>query len=74
MACGELGPDNIMEVVRETGGSEFHFAALKTVPSGMVHRNRQIGMGGSELDREYSNTVTDPDLIRATIAAARAAR
>jgi copper homeostasis protein len=74
MACGELAPDDIGQVVRETGGSEFHFAALKTVPSGMVYRNREVGMGGTELDREYSNTVTDPDLVRATIAAARTVR
>ena len=71
MACGELAPDNIAQVVRETGGTEFHFAALKTVPSGMNYRNPQVGMGGTELDREYSNTVTEPDLVRATIAAAR---
>jgi copper homeostasis protein len=74
MACGELGPDNVAQVVRETGGTEFHFAALKTLPSGMAYRNAQVGMGGTALDREYSNTVTDPDLIRATIAAARAVR
>jgi hypothetical protein len=29
-------------------------------------------MGGTALDREYTNTVTDPALVRATIAAARA--
>jgi copper homeostasis protein len=74
MACGELAPDTIGQVVRETGGSEFHFAALKTVPSEMGYRNREVGMGGTELDREYSNTVTDPDLIRATISAARDGR
>jgi copper homeostasis protein len=72
MACGELAPDNIARVVGETGGQEFHFAAPKRVPSGMAYRNPQIGMGGTELDREYSNTLTDPELVRATIAAARA--
>jgi copper homeostasis protein len=72
MACGELAPDNIARVVRGTGGSEFHFAALKTAPSGMAYRNPQVGMGGTELDREYNVTVTDPELVRATIAAARA--
>jgi copper homeostasis protein len=72
MACGALAPDNIAQVVRETGGTEFHFAAPKTVPSGMAYRNAEVGMGGTALDREYSNTVTDPDLVRATIAAARA--
>jgi copper homeostasis protein len=72
MACGELAPDNIAQVVRETGGTEFHFAALKNEPSGMQYRNPAVGMGGTELDREYTNTVSDPEAIRATIAAARA--
>ncbi|HVO00949.1 MAG TPA: copper homeostasis protein CutC [Candidatus Cybelea sp.] len=73
MACGELGPDTIAQVVRETGGREFHFAALKTIPSDMAYRNPSVGMGGTALDREYSVTVTDPELIRATIAACRVA-
>ena len=72
MTCGELGPDSIAQVKRETGLTEFHFAALKTESSGMLYRNPSVGMGGTELDREYTNTVTDPALIRATIAAARA--
>ena len=72
MACGDLAPENIAQVVRETDGSEFHFAALKTEPSGMQYRNPTVGMGGTELDREYTNTVSDPARIRATIAAARA--
>ncbi len=72
MACGELSPDNIAQVKRETGLTEFHFAALKAEPSGMQYRNPAVGMGGTELDREYTNTVTDPARIRATIAAARA--
>ncbi|HEY4161971.1 MAG TPA: copper homeostasis protein CutC [Dongiaceae bacterium] len=71
MGCGELGPDSIAQVRRETGLTEFHFAALKTLPSGMVYRNPKVGMGGARLDREYSSTVTDPDLIRATIRAGR---
>ena len=72
MACGELDPDNIAQVVRETGGQEFHFAALRPEPSDMQYRNPAVGMGGTALDREYTNTVTDPARIRATIAAARA--
>ena len=72
MACGELAPDTIGRVMRETGGIEFHFAALHQVPIGMTYRNSQVGMGGTELDREYTNTVSDPEKIRATIAAARA--
>jgi copper homeostasis protein len=72
MACGELGPDNIAQVRQATGLTEFHFAAPRVEPSGMTWRNPDVGMGGTALDREYSNTVTDPDFIRATIAAAQA--
>jgi copper homeostasis protein len=71
MPCGDLGPATIGTVRRETGLTEFHFAALRAAPSPMRWRNPRIGMGGTELDREYMLTVTDPDLIRATIAAAR---
>ncbi|WP_292102701.1 hypothetical protein [Mesorhizobium sp.] len=49
----------------------MHFAALADVPSAMRHRNPHVGMGGTDLDREYRNTVTDQDLAAATIAAAR---
>jgi copper homeostasis protein len=42
------------------------------VPSAMRYRNPQVGMGGTDLDREYRNTVTDAALVAATIAAARA--
>src|SRR4051812_40395167 len=73
MACGELAPDNVERVVKETGGQEFHFAALKRTPSGMTYRNAEGGMGGTELDREYSNMLSDPDRVRAPIAAARSA-
>jgi copper homeostasis protein len=72
MTCGELGPETIAQVRRETGLTEFHFAALRTEPSGMQYRNPAVGMGGTEREREYTNAVTDPALIRATIAAARA--
>jgi copper homeostasis protein len=49
----------------------MHFAALKTVPSGMAFRNPHVGMGGTEKDREYELTLTDKDAVRATIAAAK---
>ncbi|MER8480332.1 copper homeostasis protein CutC [Mesorhizobium sp. M1163] len=72
LGCGGLDPQNIAEVRRETGVSEMHFAALKDVPSAMRYRNPKVGMGGTDLDREYRNTVTDEVLVAATIAAARA--
>jgi copper homeostasis protein len=73
LGCGALAPDTIAEVRRATGLTELHFAALKDVPSGMVYRNPGVGMGGTDLNREYRNTVTDRELVAATIAAARQA-
>jgi len=71
MGCGALNAGNIRKVREETGLAEMHFAALKTVPSGMAFRNPHVGMGGTEKDREYEVTLTDKDAVRATIAAAK---
>lgn len=70
MGCGGLTPDNINGVRRATGLKELHFAALKDVPSAMLYRNPKVGMGGTDLDREYRNTVTDSEAVARTIAAA----
>jgi len=71
MGCGALDAGNIRTVRDEAGLTEMHFAALKTVPSGMAFRNPHVGMGGTEKDREYELTLTDKDAVRATIAAAK---
>ncbi len=71
MGCGALDADNIRKVRDEAGLAEMHFAALKTVPSGMQFRNPHVGMGGTEKDREYELTLTDTNAVRATIAAAK---
>ena len=73
MACGALDQGNIAQVRRATGVDEMHFAALKTLKSGMAFRNSHVGMGGTAIEREYEITVTDEDAVRATIAAAKAA-
>ena len=72
LGCGALDPENIAEVLGKTGLTEMHFAALTDVPSAMAYRNPDVGMGGTDLDREYRTTVTDQALVAATIAAARA--
>ncbi|RWN58425.1 copper homeostasis protein CutC [Mesorhizobium sp.] len=72
LGCGGLDPNNIAEVRERTGLTEMHFAALKDVPSAMRYRNPRVGMGGTDLDREYRNTVSDAALVAATIAAAKA--
>ena len=71
MGCGALDAANIRAVRDGAGLDELHFAALKTVPSGMAFRNPHVGMGGTEKDREYEVTLTDMDAVRATITAAR---
>jgi copper homeostasis protein len=70
MGCGALTPDTIGAVRRDTGLREMHFSAPRAASSAMRFRNPRIGMGGTELDREYALTLTDPDRVRATIAAA----
>ncbi len=70
MGCGALTPANIAHVRRAAQLKELHFAALRDEPSAMRYRNPHIGMGGTDPEREYITTVTDPDLVRATIQAA----
>ena len=71
MACGGLDVGSIAKVRDVTGAPELHFAALHTEPSRMRYRNPYVGMGGTDLEREYTNTVTDGEAVRATIVAAR---
>ena len=73
MACGGLDETNIAQVRQATGVDEMHFAALKTIKSGMAFRNPHVGMGGTSIEREYEIILTDTDAVRRTIAAARAA-
>ena len=73
MACGGLDETNIGRVKQQSGCDEMHFAALTTGPSAMSYRNPHVGMGGTEIEREYEITLTDGDAVRRTIRAARAA-
>lgn len=71
MGCGALDETNIAHVLDSTHVPEVHFAALTSEPSGMAFRNPAIGMGGTEIEREYTNTVTSEEAVRTIIAAAR---
>lgn len=71
LGCGALDETNIAAVRDRTGLKEMHFAALMDVPSGMAFRNPHVGMGGTEHDREYWLTLTDPARVAAIIAAAK---
>jgi copper homeostasis protein len=72
LGCGALDPGTVGKVLAQAGLAELHFAALKDVPSAMRFRNPHVGMGGTGHDREYRHTLTDGELVRATIAAVRA--
>ena len=73
MACGALDETNIAEVLRRSAADELHFAAPRTIPSGMGFRNPHVGMGGTVMEREYQVTLTDSDAVRRSIEAVRAA-
>ncbi len=72
MGCGRLDAANIASVVRMTGLKELHFSAPARTPSAMAYRNAKVRMGAVP-DREYHLTVTDPEAVRAAVAAAREA-
>ena len=72
MACGALRPDSI-GAVAAAGLHELHFSAPRTQDSRMTYRNPRLSMGGTANEREYQRFLTDPALVRATIAAARGA-
>ena len=73
MACGNLDQHNIAQIYRATRAHDFHFAALRDIDGGMTYRNVGVTMGGEVADEEFRLTVTDPDAVRETIAALRAA-
>ena len=72
LGCGALRPDTIGAVREGAGLEELHFSAGATVPSGMRYRRDNLPMGSAPSEREFVHVGTDPELVRATIAAARA--
>jgi copper homeostasis protein len=49
----------------------LHFAGHAQQASGMIYRNSHVAMGGTSQDREYLKTVTDGEIVRTTVAAAK---
>ncbi len=71
LGCGGLEHADIAAIRDATGLREMHFAALRDLPSQMNYRNPNVGMGGTDLDREYRVTVTDGDAVARKISAVR---
>lgn len=64
-----VNENNIAELARITGATEFHFSARGSKSSGMRHRNPALSMGGNDLVDEYSHPVTTVEQVRRTIQA-----
>ncbi len=61
--------ENARSILEGTGAREIHFAAMAWAESPMLHRNPRPRMGGTEVPGEYRRQVTDPDRVRALMAA-----
>lgn len=66
--CG-INPQNIRKIAEETGATEFHFSGRKAMESPMKYRNSKVSMGGTVKIDEYSQMVTDAEVVRAAIKA-----
>ena len=65
MPGGGITPRNLNKLVEYTGVKEVHFAAMRTVASGMAFRNERVYMGGTLRPPEYESQVADDQLIAA---------
>lgn len=67
MPGGGVSSQDIRKIADETGATEFHFTARKSVESPMLYRNPYVSMGDVVKIEEYSKLVTDPLLVKATL-------
>ncbi|MEQ8697033.1 copper homeostasis protein CutC [Bauldia litoralis] len=70
MPGGGITERNAARVVSITGAREFHFAALKPVPSGMRYRSPDMYMGGELRPPEYDRLDTQLQSVATIIGAA----
>ena len=64
---------NADRVVRGSGATEFHFAAMHDEDGGMMFRRGHVFMGGELRAPEFSRAVTSIDALRKVLAAAQTA-
>ena len=62
-----INEDNILELKKETGATEFHLTGHKKTESRMTYRKEEIYMGGIPQVPEYEIRVTDEKRIRKII-------
>ena len=73
MPGGGIHERTIDTIIRRTGVTEVHVAALRVVESGMRFRNARCHMGGELRPPEFGLAVTEADTIRGLVGRARAA-
>lgn len=64
MAGGGITPENVRQIVDQTGVSEVHLSARSTLESAMRFRNARCRMGGTPLPSEFQRRITDEAIIR----------
>ncbi|MEJ7649316.1 MAG: copper homeostasis protein CutC [Nakamurella sp.] len=70
LAGGGIGPDTVADLISTTGVREVHFSGRRLVRSTMQFAPDGVSMGAAD---SSDRMATDPDTVRATIAAARSA-
>lgn len=64
--CG-VRENNIQEIERKTGATEFHTSARSIVQSKMEYRNEQVPMGSIPPSSEFEREVTDKNKVAACL-------
>ncbi len=70
LAGGGINENNVAAIVAQTGVTEVHFAARKTVDSPMTFRNTNVLMGKAYQPDEYIRKETDLERIQKILKAA----
>ena len=63
MACGGIRPNNVADVLEQTGVHEIHAGVSRPVASPMVYRNPHVSLGKAK-DREYQRLQVLEDDVR----------
>jgi copper homeostasis protein len=69
MAGGGITGERVGRIVRETGVREVHARAAGRVESAMHYRRASVAFGKPYVPDEYARSATDPERIRALVAA-----
>lgn len=63
MPGGDINPQNIQEIIKKTGATEYHTSGRRKINSQMDFRREQLSMAASPILTEYEQLVADPSRI-----------